>query len=105
MTKLRKGLSNIRTISGRVHQTFTPYRAYMQISCLEMEKSRRLEERRNAAARIAEIDARLSDIESEKSRLESTLDMQGLPRQPVERKESSRRRAERPPDAGLRLKY
>jgi hypothetical protein len=77
----------------------------MQISCLEMERSRRLEERRNAAARIAEIDARLSDIESEKSRLESTLDMQGLPRQPVERKETSRRRAERPPDAGLRLKY
>jgi predicted nuclease with TOPRIM domain len=76
----------------------------MQISCLEMEKSRRLEERRNAAARIAEIDARLSDIESEKSRLESALDMQGLPRQPVERKETPRRRAERP-DAGLRLKY
>jgi len=34
-----KGLTNIRTLSGRVDQVSLPYRSYMQITCLEMEKA------------------------------------------------------------------
>ncbi|MDD2768808.1 MAG: hypothetical protein PHT19_08740 [Methylococcus sp.] len=104
MAALRKGLSNIRTISGRVHQTFTPYRAYMQISCLEMEKSRRLEERKNAATRIAEIDARLTDIEAEKSMLEEALNLEGAVRRPVAKRDPSIPRGERR-KPGLKLQY
>ena len=65
----RKGLCDIRTISGRVDQTSLPYRAYMKVSCLEMEKVRRGRERASASRRIADIDARLKEVEAEKAAL------------------------------------
>lgn len=40
--------------------------AQMQITCLEIEKARRTSERRSASRRVAEIDARLQEIETEK---------------------------------------
>ena len=64
-----KGLNNIRTLSGRVDQTSLPYRSYMQITCLEMEKARRGMERKSASQRIALIDARLGQIEKAKQEL------------------------------------
>ena len=62
-----RGLRNLRTLSGRADQPSIPYRAYMQITCLEMEKLRRDSERRSASQRIAEIDVRLQEIEAEKA--------------------------------------
>lgn len=64
-----KGINNIRTLSGRVDQVSLPYRSYMQITCLEMEKARRGMERKSAAQRIALIDARLIQIEAAKQEL------------------------------------
>jgi hypothetical protein len=64
-----RGLKNIRTLSGRVDPRALSYRAYMRITCLEMEKVRRGAERRSAAQRIGEIDARLREIEKEKQDL------------------------------------
>lgn len=64
-----RGLKNIRTLSGRVDPGALPYRGYMQITCLEMEKARRAAERSSAARRIAEIDARVREIEREKRQL------------------------------------
>jgi hypothetical protein len=64
-----KGLNNIRTLSGRVDQVSLPYRGYMQITCLEMEKARRNMERKSASQRIALIDARLDQIEQAKQDL------------------------------------
>ncbi len=64
-----KGLRNLRTVAGRVDQMSLPYRAYMQITCLEMEKARRDAERASASRRIAEIDARLQEIEAEKTQI------------------------------------
>lgn len=61
-----RGLQDIRTISGSVDQTTIPYKAYMKISCLEMEKARRGKERESAIHRIKNIDARFKEIESEK---------------------------------------
>ena len=65
----RKGLCDLRTLSGRVDQAALPYRAYMKISCLEMEKARRGSERASASRRIANIDARLKEVEAEKAAL------------------------------------
>jgi len=65
----RKGLCDLRTISGRVDQASLPYRAYMEVSCLEMEKARRGSERASASRRIANIDARLKEVEAEKAAL------------------------------------
>ena len=64
-----KGLTNIRTLSGRVDQVSLPYRSYMQITCLEMEKARRNMERQSASRRIALIDARLDEIDQAKQEL------------------------------------
>ena len=55
----RKVSTIIRTLSGRVDQLSLPYRSYMQITCLEMEKARRDMEHKSASQRIALIDARL----------------------------------------------
>jgi hypothetical protein len=64
-----KGVNQIRTLSGRVDQLSLPYRAYMQITCLEMEKARRGMERKSASRRIAQVDARLEQIEKSKQEL------------------------------------
>lgn len=64
-----KGLNQIRTLSGRVDQLSLPYRSYMQITCLEMERARRGMERKSASQRIALIDARLEQIEKAKQEL------------------------------------
>lgn len=69
MTTPRRGLREIRTHSGRVDQVSLPYRAYMRITCLEMEKARRWNERRSASQRVADIDTRLKEIEAEKAAL------------------------------------
>jgi phosphopantetheine adenylyltransferase len=65
----RRGLNNIRTLSGRVDQVALPYRAYMQITCLEMEKARRDRERESANKRVREIDARLREIAKDQQEL------------------------------------
>ena len=65
----RRGLTNMRTLSGRVDQVALPYRAYMQITCLEMEKSWRDTERKAASKRVREIDARLGEIDKEQKEL------------------------------------
>jgi hypothetical protein len=72
-----KGLNNIRTLSGRVDQVSLPYRSYMQITCLEMEKARRNMERKSASQRIALIDARLGQIEQAKQELLQAVDHSG----------------------------
>jgi hypothetical protein len=64
-----RGLKSIRTLSSRVDPSALSYRAYMRITCLEMEKVRRGAERRSGAQRIHEIDVRLQEIEKEKQAL------------------------------------
>jgi hypothetical protein len=73
MASRLKGVRNLRTLSGRIGQVAVPYRAYMQITCLEMEKARRNSERQNASRLIAEIEARLLEIEAEKVRILESL--------------------------------
>jgi hypothetical protein len=62
-----RGLQDLRTHSGTVEQVASPYRAYMRISCLEMEKFRRGQERKSAMHRVENIDARFEEIEAEKA--------------------------------------
>ena len=65
----QRGLREIRTNAGKQDQTYRPYRAYMQITCLEMEKARRHSERKTSLQRINSLDARLKEIEAEKGTL------------------------------------
>jgi hypothetical protein len=99
-----KGLNNIRTLSGRVDQVSLPYRSYMQITCLEMEKARRNMERKSASQRISLIDARLDQIEQSKQEMLQAVSSsgQGLPvRLPgLELKPAPRRSA-----GGFKIRY
>ena len=76
-----KGVNQIRTLSGRSDQLSVPYRSYMQISCLEMERARRNKERAAAALWIQMIDTRIEEIEkAEKELLLAVASVnQGLP--------------------------
>jgi hypothetical protein len=73
MAILRRGLRDIGTLSGRVDRVSLPYRAYLKISCLEMEKVRRTKEMEAAKQSIASIEARLQEIEAEKAALLTAL--------------------------------
>ena len=58
---------SVPSLAGRIGSIF--YQAYMQVTCLEMEKARRGSERKSALQRIANLDARLKEIEAEKASL------------------------------------
>ena len=103
----RRGLQEIRTLSGRVDQITLPSRAYLKLSCLEMEKVRRGHERKSARQRTADIDGRLQEIEAEKAALLGRLEEQnagnggkstGVPN--LERKPAAR-----PRTGGFKLRY
>lgn len=68
----RKGLKylkDIKTHAGSGNQTFYPHKAFMRISCLEMEKARRSKEKESALKRVAIIDNRLKEIKAEQDTL------------------------------------
>ncbi len=103
MAASHRGLKDIRTLSARVDPSALSYRGYLRIASLEMEKVRRGTERKSAAHRIEQIDARLGEIEKEKRELLEAI--QAVPkagtRLPgMEVKPSSYRRA-----AGFRIRY
>ena len=79
MTKrVMRGLHNIKTMSGRVDDFATPYKAYMKLSILEMEKYRRNKEKASALARLQTIDQRFQEIEIEKQKAIQSLETQGV---------------------------
>jgi len=64
MTKrIMRGVQDIRTLSGRADEGTIPYKAYMRLSILEMEKFRRGKEKQSALDRVRKIDQRFQDIE------------------------------------------
>lgn len=65
----RRGLQDISTHAGRVRQAAIPYKAFMRLSCLEMEKFRRTRERASAMNRVNSIDSRFAEIEAEKAEI------------------------------------
>ncbi|KAF0193365.1 MAG: hypothetical protein FD167_5991 [bacterium] len=71
--KPRRTLQDVRTLSGRVDRAAVPYKAYMRLSCLEMEKFRRSLERESALNRIENINTRFQDIENEKAEILRSL--------------------------------
>jgi len=61
----RKGMNDIKTHAGTVDQTFLPHKAFMRISCLEMEKAHRIREMESSRRRIETVKKRLKEIEIE----------------------------------------
>ncbi len=73
--KTIRGLANIRTRSGTRDQVSEPYKAFLRIGSLEMEKARRGKERESAMNRVQNIDTRFQEIEAEKSGLLEAIGM------------------------------
>ena len=67
-------LQHIKTLSGRVDEIATPYKAYLRLSILEMEKYRRNKEKASALERLRLIEARFVEIEKEKQQTLESMD-------------------------------
>ena len=76
--RIFRGVQDIKTISGRADKGAVPYKAYMRLSVLEMEKFRRGKEKSSALARVANIDSRFRDIEKERAEIMQALADQGF---------------------------
>ena len=68
-----RGLRDIRTYAGTVDNTALPHKAYLKMSCLEMEKFRHGKERDSALGRLKRIDARAREIDAEEAALMRSL--------------------------------
>ncbi len=66
MGRIKRTPRTIRTHSGRANPLSIPYRAYLKISCLEMEKTRLGKEKDSAIERVQYIESRFREIEDEK---------------------------------------
>lgn len=85
-----KGLQDLRTVSGSISGRSVPFRAYMKLSVLEMEKFRRGRERLAALAKVRDIDKRFEDIEAEKRELLASMEAHGgQPGRPHELKQQT----------------
>ena len=100
--KIIRGIQDIRTISGRADTGSGPYKAYMKLSVLEMEKLRRGKEKANSLARVADIDARFRDIEREGTAL-----LQALRVRDVEKPSGIRKTGTKPGSGGgaFKIRY
>ena len=67
--RIIRGVKDIRTRSGTPDQVIVPYKAYMAITALEMEKFRRETERDNLRLRLDNVNTRLQTVASEKAAL------------------------------------
>jgi hypothetical protein len=95
---LRKGLADIRTRTAGASREQSAYRSCFVMGALELEKMRRLKERRVAAQRIVAIDQRLRQIDAEIDSLRRDL-------QTSRGNHSGAGPASRAPDGSFRLKY
>ncbi len=94
----RRGIQDIRTITGRVRKATLPHEAYLRISHIEMEKARKMVESEKARQLMADISSRLREIEAEKDAL-----LQGM----GERETGHSLRRSGPPKraGGFKIKY
>ena len=77
MTIPRRGIQDIRTLTGKVRKATIPHEAYLRISHIEMEKARKTQESEKARQLMADIAARLLEIEAEKANLLRTMGERG----------------------------
>ena len=82
MTKrILRGVQDIRTRSGSADEGAIPYKAYMKLSILEMEKFRRGKEKTSALEKVRKIDQRFQDIEAARQEIMAALEAKGIRRQ------------------------
>ncbi len=86
-----RGLSDLRTLTGRSDTQISPHKAYLRISFLELERARRMQEVRTYHNRFEVIGGRFREIDAEIANIRASLDstapraqaVQAPPRSPV----------------------
>lgn len=73
MVSPKRGMQNLHTMAGRADGPVKPHKAYLRISCLEMEKARLDTERAAAQKRIDRIKVRTLEIDAEKKSIMESL--------------------------------
>ena len=68
-TRPPRSVLDIKTHSGRVRGDHETHRDYFQVGALELERSRRAQERDAANNRITILNARIAEIDKEKDAL------------------------------------
>jgi len=88
--KTIRGVTDIRTVSSRGgEKSVIPYKAYMRLSVLEMEKHRRGKEKEKALNLLNEIKNRFKEIDAERKEIFKSLgfsepvDLSKLEKQPA----------------------
>ena len=99
-----KGLQDMRTLSGTVDQACVPYKAFMKLSCLEMERFRRGKELESAMHRVNNINARFEEIEREKAAILRGLGAPSGPRR-TEGPSGPEKSARRSGKSGFKIRY
>ena len=106
MTKrIMRGVQDIKTLSGRADEGAIPYKAYMKLSILEMEKFRRGKEKQSALERVQHIDQRFRDIEAERQEIITALEGKGIRRQSLPDHKESPTAAPRTTTGPFKIKY
>ena len=100
-----RGLQDIRTHSGRIDQTFQPYKAYLRIGVLEMEKARRNKERESALHRVKIIEERFQAIDMEKTALLCEIKQQNSSAHSADAKKGEPIKESHPKESGFRIRY
>ncbi|MDE1465678.1 hypothetical protein [Spartinivicinus poritis] len=72
-SKPRKGMSDIKTLSGSENKDHPAYRTYLKLGTLEMQRLRKQKERDAAVTLIAQIDESLAQINNEISTLNKNV--------------------------------
>jgi len=106
MTKMiMRGIQDIRTRSGNADAGALPYKSYMKLTILEMEKFRRGKERQSALERVQHIDQRFKDIEVERQEIMSALDVKGAARRDASGKTAVSEMTPRTTTGPFKIKY
>ncbi len=100
-----RGLQDIRTHSGRVREAILPHKAFMRLSCLEMEKFRRAKERESAITRVRNIEARFRDIDAEKTVIMNAMNKLNSDSTVDEQKNERKLEPRSQNGAGFKIKY
>jgi hypothetical protein len=93
-----RGLSDLRTLTGRSDTQISPHKAYLRISFLELERARRMQELRTYHDRFDVIGGRFREIDAEIGNIRASLDstapraqaVQAPPRSPAGRRAATR---------------
>ena len=68
-----RGVKDIKTNLDRADQVVEPYKGYLRLGALEMERTRKLKERDNLKLRMEAIEERCRQLDAEKAMLLETI--------------------------------